>query len=104
MRSMPLSPSIGRARGLVALAADLAHRARSAFERIALVNFVLQLFVADRFDEHAGQVSVGDAVAQRTAQVPLVDGEQTGAELAVGSQADAIAGAAEGLRDGVDEA
>jgi hypothetical protein len=44
------------------------------------------------------------AVAQRRAQVGLVQREQAGAQAAVGGQADAVAVAAERLGDRVDEA
>ena len=50
------------------------------------------------------ELRVVGAVAQRAAQVGLVDAEQAGAQLALGGQADAVAVAAERLGDRVDEA
>src|SRR4051794_37997042 len=52
-----------------ASAADLAHRARGALERRALVDLVLELLVLDGLEEDGCERVVTCAGAQRTAQI-----------------------------------
>src|SRR5207302_7921197 len=84
-------------------AADLRHRARGADES-ALVDPMLELLVGDRLADRRRQLRVGGSVAERGLEIPFPGREEAGAELAVGGDADPVAGRAERLRDGVDEA
>src|ERR671933_972847 len=84
-------------------AADRAHRARRLHEA-RLVHAVLELLAPDRLADDPHDLVVARAVAQRRAQVGLVEGEQARAQAPVRGQADAVAVAAERLADGVDEA
>src|SRR5512132_168838 len=87
----------------VLLAADLAHRPRSAHEA-GVVDLVLELLVANRPAQEIGELTVGRALAQRRLQVPLTPREEAGAELPVRREADPVAAGAERLRYGVHEA
>src|SRR5260370_31289652 len=62
------------------------------------------LFFHDVGADKVPDFIVAPAVAQQKAQVMIVLAEEAGAELAVGGESDARAMAAEGLRDGGDEA
>src|SRR5919198_2126960 len=83
-------------------AADLRHGARR-FYKPGLVDLVLELLVGDREADQLLELPIGRAVAERRLQVPLAAREEAGTELAVGGQADPVAGRAERLRDGIDE-
>src|SRR3954468_5720638 len=87
----------------LASAADRAHRARRLHEP-RLVDAVLELLAPDGLADDPLDLVVARAVAQRRAQVGLVDREQAGAQAAVGGKADAVAVAAERVADRVDEA
>src|SRR5258708_6503597 len=61
-------------------------------------------FFHDNRADIGNQILVGRSLAKQGPQVMIVLAEQAGAELAIGSQPDAGAMAAEGLGDGSDEA
>ena len=84
-------------------AADRAHRPGRRAEA-GLVDPVLQLLAPDRVADDPLQLGVVGAGPQRRAQVGLVEGEEAGAQLAVGGQAQPVAVGAERFGDGVDEA
>src|SRR4051794_35298579 len=84
------------------LAADLRHRARR-LDEARVVDVVLELLAPHRVADDLLEVVVGGAGAQRRAQVGLVQREQAGPQPPVGGQPDAVAVAAERLRDRVDE-
>ena len=77
---------------------------RAGWTKPGLVDVVLELLAPDRVADDLLELGVVGARAHRRAQVGLVEREQAGAQLAVGGQADAVAVAAEGLGDRVDEA
>src|SRR4029078_5045621 len=82
-----------------ALTADEAHRAGGLFA-VGLVDVVARLLLEhDRLDVVGRRGGVG-AGAEHVAQRVFRLGEEAGAYLAVGGEADARAGAAEGLGDG----
>src|SRR4051794_19514848 len=87
----------------VGSAADRAHRARRLHEP-RLVDTVLELLAPDGLADDPRDVVVARAVAQRRAQVGLVDREQARAQAPVGGEADAVAVTAERVADRVDEA
>src|SRR3989441_10154662 len=62
------------------------------------------LFFHDVGADKVPDFIVARTIAQQKAQVMIVLAEEAGAELAVGGEPDARAMAAEGLRDGGDEA
>src|SRR5580765_1220273 len=86
-----------------ASAADLGHAPRGALELLTLVDLVLLLFVGDCRHEDVRKLAIGGTSAHRAAQIPLVDREKARSKLTVSGQADAVAGHAERLADGVDE-
>src|SRR5260370_1944261 len=61
-------------------------------------------FFHDNRADIGNQILVGRSLAKQGPQVMIVFADQAGAELAIGSQPDAGAMAAEGLGDGSDEA
>src|SRR3954453_12415038 len=87
----------------LASAADRAHRARRLHES-RLVDAVLELLAPDGLADDPRDVVVARAVAQRRAQVGLVDREQACAQAPVGGEADAVAAAADRVPARVDEA
>src|SRR4051794_6979697 len=93
------SARFARARGL---AADLRHRARR-LDEARVVDVVLELLAPHRVADDLLEVVVGGAGPQRAPQVGLVQREQAGSQPPVGGQPDAVAVAAERLRDRVDE-
>src|SRR5216684_113812 len=85
------------------LAADKDHGARR-LDEAGLIDAVAFLFFHDNGVDIGDQVLIGSSFAQQRAQVMVVLAEETGAELAIGSQADARAVPAERLGYGSDEA
>src|SRR3954447_22555480 len=85
------------------LPANRAHGARR-LDEARLADMVLQLLAPDRVAYQRRQLRVRSAGAQRLAQIGLVHREEARAQLALGSQADAVAVRAERLRHGIDEA
>src|SRR5919201_2497928 len=85
------------------LPADLRHgSARPNKARVG--DPVLELLVADGEADVPLELLVRGPGAQRPLQVPLAAREEAGPELAVGGEPDPVAGRAEGLGDGIDEA
>src|SRR5436305_7279930 len=84
------------------LPANRAHRARR-LDEARLAHVVLQLLAPDRVADPRGQLLIRGAGAQRLSQVRLVHGEETCAELALGSEPHPVAVGAERLRHRVDE-
>src|SRR5690606_40514678 len=84
-------------------ASDLRHRARGLHEQ-PVRDVVLELLGRDGGGQEPRQLLVAGARAQRSEEVVLAQREQTGAELAVRGEADAVAACAEGRRHRVDEA
>src|SRR5216684_1437424 len=85
------------------LSTDKNHGARGRYEA-RLIDAVTLLFFHDVGADEVPDFIVACAIAQQKAQVMIVLAEETGAELAIGGKPDARAMAAEGLRDGGDEA
>jgi len=85
------------------LASDEDHSARRRNKAGFVDVMAFFLFEDDGFNERS-EILVGSAVAQQKAEIVVILAEKAGAELAVGSEADARAMAAESLRDGRDEA
>src|SRR3954469_1455602 len=79
-------------------AADRAHRA-GRLDEARLVDAVLELLAPDGLADDPLDLVVARAVAQRRAQVGLVDREQARAQAAVGGEVDAVAVAAERVAD-----
>src|ERR1700719_255304 len=69
-----------------------------------LVDQVSFLFVPDGVLDHRAQRVVGRTRAHQVTQRCLLEGEQAGAQAALGGQADAVARGAERLADRRDEA
>src|ERR671937_1269829 len=85
------------------LAADLRHGATGADEA-GVGDPVLQLLVANGEADVPRELLLGSTRAKRFLQVPLAPREETGPKLAVGGEADPVAGRAERLGDRIDEA
>src|SRR5580704_18684627 len=85
------------------LAADGGHAA-SGLDEPGLADVVLQLLEPDRVADDPRELVVVGSVAERTAQVGLVQREQARAQVAVGRQANAVTIAAERLGHRVYEA
>ena len=85
------------------LTADTTHRARGRHE-LRFADVMPGLFLPNHAAQPVGDVVVGSAIAQVGAEVMLGHAEQTGADFAVGGQADAVAVAAEGFADRCDDA
>src|ERR687895_1375907 len=85
------------------LSADARHRARRLAEA-GLAHVVLELLAPDGVAHDPLELVIGGARTQRAAQVGLVQREQARPQHALGGQPDAVAVAAERLRDGGDEA
>src|SRR5260370_37539775 len=85
------------------LTADHRHTAAGAFEAFT-PDIVFQFFVPDGLPNGLCERFIGCAGAEDCAQVCLFGGKETGAELPIGGQADAVTGRAEWLADGVNEA
>src|SRR5438045_3694614 len=79
------------------LPADLRHRPAGSDEP-GIRDPVLELLVADREPDVPLELLVRGAGAERRLEIPLAPREETGPELAVRGQADAVAGRAERLR------
>src|SRR5690242_9216410 len=84
----------GRAPNPCLLTADLRHRPGRAYEA-GIGDAVLELLVADGEADVPLELLVRGAGPQRRLQIPLAPREETGPELAVSGQADAVAGGAE---------
>src|SRR3954454_2435344 len=84
-------------------AADGRHRALGLHEA-GLVDVVLEFLAPHRVAHDALELRVAGAGAKRAAQIGLVEREQARAQPSVGREPDAVAVAAEGLGDRVDEA
>src|SRR6476620_11901112 len=103
---MPRSTRTTGASFLVtASAADLRHRTVGANE-IDLADVVSRPLRANRALDRGGEpvVEVGRVAPQDRTEVGFVEGEQTGAELALGCQPDAVTVLAERLGDARDHA
>src|SRR5262245_17892084 len=85
------------------LAANLAH-VSLRLPKPGLVDKVPRPLGPYRVHEQPGQVVVAGSGAQGAAQVGFFSGEEAIAQFAVGGEPDAVARAAEGLRDGRDDA
>src|SRR2546423_7098362 len=84
-------------------AADLGHRSTGADEAW-IADSVLQLLVPDCAPHRVREGVVGCARPQHGLEVPLPAREEARPQLPVGGDPDPVAGGAERLRDGVDEA
>src|SRR5579859_1808918 len=84
-------------------AADHRHAAVGAFEAF-VSDIVFQFLVPDGLAQCLRERFIGGTGAQNGAQIGFFGGEETGAKLPVGGQPDAVAGGAEWLADGVNEA
>ena len=83
--------------------ADRAHGPVGLLEP-GLVDAMAKLFAADGLPDHGFDAGVIGAVAQWPEQICLVQGEETGAELPVGSQAQTVMTLDEALAALSDEA
>src|SRR3712207_4252876 len=86
-----------------ALAADEAHRAGGLLE-VGLVDVVARLFAQRDRPDVVGHLGARGAGAHHVSQGVFDLGEEAGSNLAVGGEADARTGAAEGFGDGRDDA
>src|SRR5258708_11425935 len=85
------------------LAADEDHGTRGRHES-RFVDAMAGFFFSDHGANSLLNVLVGGAVAEQGAEIVVILAEEAGADLAVGGEANAGAMAAEGLRDGSDQA
>src|SRR5262245_54275979 len=83
-------------------AADATHAARRRDE-VGTANFVAGFFVFYNFVQRVPKIKISRAVAKRRAEIMLLNAEKTGADLAVGGKAEAIAMAAERFTDRGDD-
>ena len=79
------------------------HAARR-LEKAGLANMVARLLGLDRLLNEPCEIVIGAAACQHTIEIVVEVGEETGADFAIGGEADAAAGAAKGLRYGGDDA
>src|SRR5258707_14329143 len=100
---MRWSKSLAKRGARNCLAADEDHGARGRHES-RFVDAMAGFFFSDHGANSLFNVLVGGAVAEQGAEIVVILAEKAGADLAVGSEANAGAVAAEGLRDGSDRA
>src|SRR5258708_18344896 len=100
---MRWSKSLAKGGARNCIAADEDHRARERHES-RFVDAMAGFFFSDHGANSLLNVLVGGAVAEQGAEIVVILAEEAGADLAVGGEANAGAVAAEGLRDGSDQA
>src|SRR5215207_6800046 len=92
-----------RSLGVTTLATNCRHRP-IGLQETRVVDAVTWLLAGNGSDPEGSNLGVAGAASQRRTQIGLGAGEQAIPNLAVGCQPDPVAGAAEGLRDGRDDA
>src|SRR5688572_7362819 len=78
------------------LAADAAHGAAGGNE-VGLADAMARLFVRHDFVEEVSEILIGGLGTKKGADIMLLDTEETGADFAIGSEAQPVAVAAKGL-------
>lgn len=91
----------GRTRG--GSAADATHGS-GGLDEILLADAMSGFLAQNDLLEGENDLVVGSAAAEQGLQIVFLNTEQTGAHLAIGGEAEAIAVSAEGLADGSDDA
>jgi len=85
------------------LSADVNH-GPGRFQESGLADVVAGFLFQDCVDDEFAEIGVGGSLAELAVEVVFFVGKEAGADFAVGGEADAATGSAEGLRHGSDDA